>query len=147
MGTGAGITITQIDGYRFEIDFGEAFPNLLVDEAPPYGGGQGPFPEQILVAGVTNCLCASLVFALGKYKQEATGLAARSTFSVERNGDGRLRITGIEVGIALGAAAQTLPRLDKVLEQFERFCTVSESVKAGIPVTVAVRDSDGRLLK
>ncbi|WP_019905093.1 OsmC family protein [Methylobacterium sp. 77] len=146
MGDSPGITIKQIEGYRFEIDFGEAFPNLLVDEAAPYGSGEGPFPEQILVAGVTNCLCASLVFALGKYKQDATGIAARSSFRVERNEAGRLRITGIEVGIALGAPAETLPRIDRVLEQFERFCTVSESVKAGIPVTVAVRDSEGTLL-
>ena len=126
---------------------GKPSRNLAVDEAPPYGGGEGPYPEQILVAGVTNCLCASLVFALGKFKQDATGLAARSSFRVERNADGRLRISGIEVGIALSAPAETMPRLDKVLEQFERFCTVSESVKAGIPVTVAVRDSAGTLLK
>lgn len=147
MGSDGSITIRQIEGYRFEIDFGEAFPNLAVDEAPPYGSGEGPFPEQILVAGVTNCLCASLVFALGKFKQDAPGLAARSSFRVERNAEGRLRISGIEVGIALGAPAGTMPRLDQVLEQFERFCTVSESVKAGIPVTVAVRDSNGTLLK
>ena len=106
MGSDGSITIRQIEGYRFEIDFGEAFPNLAVDEAPPYGGGEGPYPEQILVAGVTNCLCASLVFALGKFKQDATGLAARSSFRVERNADGRLRISGIEVGIALSAPAE-----------------------------------------
>ncbi|GJE18207.1 OsmC family protein [Methylobacterium marchantiae] len=146
MGDSPGITIRQIEGYRFEIDFGEAFPRLLADEAAPYGKGEGPFPEQILVAGVTNCLCASLVFALGKYRQDAPGIAATSSFRVERNEEGRLRIAGIEVGIALGAPAESLPRIDKVLEQFERFCTVSESVKAGIPVTVAVRDSDGTLL-
>jgi hypothetical protein len=34
-----------------------------------------------------------------------------------------------------------------VLEQFERFCTVSESVKAGIPVAVSVADRDGTRLK
>jgi hypothetical protein len=33
------------------------------------------------------------------------------------------------------------------MEQFERFCTVSESVKAGVPVEVVVRDAAGIRLK
>jgi hypothetical protein len=39
-----------------------------------------------------------------------------------------------------------MPRIDRVLEQFQRFCTVSESVKAGIPVAVTVEDGGGRRL-
>jgi hypothetical protein len=50
------------------------------------------------------------------------------------------------VRIRLGAAAEAMPRIDRVLEQFERFCTVSESVKAGIPVAVSVEDADGARL-
>ncbi|RZK79150.1 MAG: OsmC family peroxiredoxin, partial [Methylobacterium sp.] len=33
-----------------------------------------------------------------------------------------------------------------VLEQFQRFCTVSESVKLGIPIAVSVRDGTGAQL-
>ena len=66
---------------------------------------------------------------------------------MERNAEGRLRITGIDVRIGLGAAVAEMPRIDRVLEQFERFCTVSESVKAGIPVAVSVADRDGTRLK
>ncbi|WP_336491367.1 OsmC family protein [Methylobacterium nigriterrae] len=147
MSSSPSITIRQVQGYQFLIDFGETISDLLVDEAEPIGRGEGPFPEQILVAGVTNCLCASLVFALAKYKQDAKGLTARSSCQVERNAEGRLRITGIDVVISFGAEAGEVQRIDKVLDQFERFCTVSESVKAGIPVTVAVHDADGRRLK
>ncbi len=64
-----------------------------------------------------------------------------------RNDDRRLRIGGIEVDITLGSSAAAMPRIEQVLAQFERFCTVSESVKAGIPVTVAVRDGDGERLR
>ena len=60
-----------------------------------------------------------------------------------RNAAGRLRIGGIDVAITLGAAAASMPRLDRVLAQFEPFCTVSESVQAGIPVTVSLTDVDG----
>lgn len=141
------IRIKQIDKYRFEVDFGALHPGLLVDEAVPIGEGAGPFPEQILVAGVTNCLCASLMFASSKFAQDVQGIEAEATCQVERNAEGRLRIAGIAVEIGIGAAEEAVPRIDKVLAQFERFCTVSESVKAGIPVTVAVRDGTGKRLK
>ncbi|KQP59131.1 peroxiredoxin [Methylobacterium sp. Leaf399] len=147
MADGPRIRIKQIDGYRFMVDFGEAHPGLLVDEAEPFGGGHGPFPEQIMVAGVTNCLCASLMFASGKFGQDLNGIEAEAECRMERNAEGRLRIAGIAVTIRLGATAEAVPRIGKVLEQFERFCTVSESVKAGIPVSVAVDDAAGQRLK
>lgn len=146
MASGPSVTIKQIEGYKFVVDFGPMLPDLRVDEAPPIGGGEGPFPEQLLVAGVTNCLCASLMFALGKYRQDGQGIAAEASFQLARNAEGRLRIDGISVAITLGAATDAMPRIDKVLDQFERFCTVSESVQSGIPVTVAVRDRHGVLL-
>jgi hypothetical protein len=36
-----------------------------------------------------------------------------------------------------------MPNLDRALAQFEDFCTVSESVQAGIPVTVSIADGAG----
>ncbi|MEH3062852.1 MAG: OsmC family protein [Methylobacterium radiotolerans] len=141
------IRITQVADYVFTVDFSAALPALRTDEAPPIGGGTGPFPEQLLISGVANCLCASLVFALGKFRQDARGVAAEASCRVERNAEGRLRVTGIGVHIQLGAAAADMPRIDQVLEQFERFCTVSESVKAGIPVAVSVADRHGTRLK
>ena len=141
------IRIRQVEAYAFRIEFGEAFVPLLTDEPVPIGGGTGPSPEQVLIAAVSNGLCASLVFALGKYRQEGGGVSAEAIGRVARNDEGRLRLVGIEVDIAVGAEAGSMDRLDRVLEQFERFCTVSESVKAGIPVTVAVRDGRGERLK
>ena len=137
------ITIRLVVGYRFLIVFGSAFPTLVSDEPEPIGREAGPSPEQLLIASVSNCLCASLAFALGKYRQESNGIAARASARVTRNAEHRLRLSGIDVEITLGAPASALPRLDRVLEQFETFCTVSESVKAGIPIAVAVHDVNG----
>ena len=147
MDTEPTIRITQVADYVFTVDFSAALPALRTDESPPIGGGTGPFPEQLLISGVANCLCASLVFALGKFRQDAQGVAAEASCRVERNAEGRLRITGIDVRIQLGAAVTEMPRIDRVIAQFERFCTVSESVKAGIPVAVTVADRDGMRLK
>ncbi|MFJ5486852.1 OsmC family protein [Hansschlegelia beijingensis] len=146
MTTEARIRIRQIDGYRFIVDFGAAIPDLLVDEAAPIGDDAGPHPEQLLVASVANCLCASLVFALGKYKQDAGDVQAEASCRVARNAENRLRVEGIDVAITLGASADEMPRVDSAISQFQRFCTVSESVQTGVPVSVAVRDREGRLL-
>jgi len=40
-----------------------------------------------------------------------------------------------------------LQHLDRVLEQFEDFCTVTRRVRTGIPVTVHVSDANGAMLK
>ncbi|GJE61046.1 OsmC family protein [Methylobacterium trifolii] len=137
------IRITQIQDYRFTVDFGASLSDLRVDEAEPIGEGAGPFPEQMLIASVANCLCASMVFALGKYRQDCGGLEAEASCRVDRNAEGRLRIYGIDVRIGLGARMADMDRIDRVIAQFERFCTVSESVKVGIPVLVTVHDGDG----
>jgi uncharacterized OsmC-like protein len=101
----------------------------------------------LLIAGVANCLCASLVFALGKFRQDGQGVEAEARCRIDRNAEGRLRIFGIDVELKLGALAEDMPRINRVMEQFERFCTVSESVKAGVPVEVVVRDAAGIRLK
>ena len=44
-------------------------------------------------------------------------------------------------------AADKLVQLDRVLGQFEEFCVVTQSVRAGIEVDVRVLDRDGRVLR
>lgn len=141
------IRITQQADYQFLIDFGAAVPTLLADEAPPLGQGLGPQPEQLLLAAVGNCLSASLLFALRKFKQDPQGITATLTAALDRNEHKRLRITGIRVDIGVGADGDRLEHLDRVLSQFEDFCTVTQSVEAGIPVEVTVTDGKGRRLK
>ncbi|WP_020188248.1 OsmC family protein [Methylopila sp. 73B] len=147
MTTAPTIRIKHVEDFKFLIDFGPSFEDLLVDEAPPIGSGDGPFPEQLLIAGVANCLVASMTFALAKFRQDGRGVDAQASCVIGRNAEGRLRVQGIDVAISLRAEAAEMDRIDRVLEQFERFCTVSESVKLGVPVTVSVRDGAGQLLK
>lgn len=141
------IEITQTGRYRFDVDFGAAFPSLAVDEPQPIGDGEGPAPEQLLAASVAYCLSASLFFALGKYRQDAGGIRASAECDIVRNEAGRLRIGHIDVHLQLGVDASTLQHVDRALAQFEPFCTVSESVQTGIPVNVVVSDASGRRLR
>ena len=58
-----------------------------------------------------------------------------------------MRVLKIEAKLHLGVEADKLEHLDRVLEQFEGFCTVPQSVGQGIPIHTKVLDSKGVTLK
>jgi uncharacterized OsmC-like protein len=142
-----GVQLRQDADYRFALRFAPELPEIFSDEAPPLGQGAGPSPVQLLAAAVGNCLAASLLFALRKFKQAPEPIGASAEAVVGRNGENRLRVQRIEVRLTLGASAASLQHLDKVLGQFEEFCTVTQSVRAAFPVEVQVYDSEGQRLK
>jgi uncharacterized OsmC-like protein len=111
------------------------------------GQGTGPSPVQFLAAAVGNCLSDSLLFALRKFKQTPEPIRCEVTAEVGRNADSRVRVLSMHAKLQLGVPAASLEHLDRVLAQFESFCTVTQSVGQGIPITVCVFDSDGVLLK
>jgi uncharacterized OsmC-like protein len=141
------VRLVQQHDYRFDIEFGEAIPVLTGDEPAPLGTGLGPSPVQLLSAAVGNCLSDSLLFALRKFKQAPEPIRCDITSRVGRNPDGRLRVLGMTAQLTLGVPAASLQHLDRVLEQFEAFCTVTQSVGQGIPITIEISDSTGQRLK
>jgi organic hydroperoxide reductase OsmC/OhrA len=143
----AKVTLEQQEDFHFAIRFGDAIPLLHSDEHPPLGKGAGPSPDQLLAAAVGNCLSASLLFALRKFKQAPEPIRTEVEAVTGRNEANRLRILRISVRLTLGVPAAGLQHLDRVLSQFEQFCTVGESVRQGIPVDVQVYDSTGVKLK
>lgn len=147
MSENASVTITRQSGYQFLVDFGEAIPQMVADEPAPLGQGAGPGPNHLLLAAVANCMSASLLFSLQKFKQDPGSLKAKATAEVGRNEEKRLRIVGMTVELELGRAAGDIEHLDRVLAQFEEFCTVSMSVRQGIPIQVKVQDGTGAVLK
>ena len=141
------VTINQQSNYQFIVDFGAGIPPLQTDEHPPLGAGEGPTPSQLLVAAVINCLSASLFFALQKYKQDAGGIVTTGTARIDRDENKRLRIQEIAITLRLGKNGSEINQLDRILTQFEEFCTVTQSVRRGIPVNVTVEDSQGIKIK
>jgi uncharacterized OsmC-like protein len=139
--------LKQEEDYRFAINFGEGLPLVYGDEPPPLGKATGPTPSQLLAAAVGNCLADSLLFALRKFKQKPEPIQADVNASVDRNAENRLRVVNISVKLTLGVPSASLAHLDRVLSQFEEFCTVSQSVQQGIPIVVEVYDSGGLRLK
>ncbi|MDP3512761.1 MAG: OsmC family protein [Sulfuritalea sp.] len=140
-------TLEQQEDYAFLIRFDQDIPPLLTDEPPPLGRDAGPNPSRLLAASVANCLSASLLFALRKFKNNPGPIVTVVTAHMERNEAKRLRVGSVDVMIQVDAPADSLEHLDRVLDQFEDFCVVTQSVRSGFPVHVTVRDGTGKLLK
>ena len=142
---GIRLVLEQEGAYAFKVSFdGTTLDALHTDEPAPLGGGTGPNPSALLLAGVANCLSASLLFALRKFKNSPGPIRAEITARKERNAGGRWRIPRAEVVITLADSAATLAHFDRVLAQFEQFCIVTQSVREGVVVDVAIVDAEGR---
>jgi uncharacterized OsmC-like protein len=141
------VTLTQEADYSFRIAFdGASLPDLLSDESPPLGHGAGPDPTRLLVASIGSCLGASLLFALRKFKNTPGTIVARMRSYPARNEHGRLRIGHIAAEIQLPENAGDYKQIERIIAQFEDFCVVTQSVRAGIPVEVTVIDGEGAVL-
>lgn len=141
------VHLTQVQHYQFDLDFGLPGTTWRADEPPPLGEGAGPSPVQLLAAAVGNCLSASLLFALRKFKQAPEPLSCTVQSQTGRNSEGRLRVLSMTARLTLGVPAAQLEHLDRVLSSFEAYCTVTQSIAQGIPVSVSVLDAQGAVLK
>ena len=128
------------DGYRFDMSFPDVpgAATMRMDEAPPLGTGTGPTPAGLLAAAVGGCLAASLRFCLAKARIDPDAINVDVEARMAPNERGRVRITGLDVHLTPCLPTADLARLDRCKALFEDFCIVTESVRAGIPVTVAV---------
>ncbi len=133
------VEIEQQEDFRFAVHFTEG-PGLVTDEPEPTGGGRGPDAGELLAAAVANCLTASLLFCLRKARVASGPVRAQARGRVARNREGRLRIAELTVTITAPGATE------RCLNLFEDYCTVTQSVRDGIPVTVVVTDGAGSVL-
>lgn len=141
------LSLEQIEDFEFRVRFdGTAIKDLATDEPPPQGHDAGPNPARLLLAAVANCLAASLLFSLRKFRNTPGALRATARARLARNEHGRWRVAGMEVDLQLADPATSLQNLERALAQFEDFCIVTESVRGGVPVRVSVRDEQGQVV-
>ncbi|MDP3520162.1 MAG: OsmC family protein [Hydrogenophaga sp.] len=141
------VSLTQQQDYRFLIEFGAPVPAVVGDEPPPLGAAAGPSPVQLLTASVGNCLSDSLLFALRKFKQAPEPIRTQVLAEVGRNAEGRLRVLSMAAELHLGVPAAQLEHLQRVLDTFEQYCTVTQTVAGAVDIKVRVFDSTGQQLK
>ena len=138
------LKLSLLNDYQFLVDFGD-MGQLQTDEPAPLGSGDGPNPSRLLGAAIANCLAASLLFAIRKFKEDPGTLTVDVSGEMERQ-NGRLRISSVKVNLHLGNESTAIPHIQRALAQFEDFCVVTQSVRQGIPVAVEVFDSNGQQL-
>ena len=133
------VRIEQVEDFEYRVRFDkEQHQTLLLDEPEPLGKDRAPSASRILAAAVGNCLAASLLFCLRKSRIEARGMKAEARVRIVRNERGRLRIGKITVEIDPGLAEEDRERAARCVTLFEDFCVVTQSVRTGIDVKVAV---------
>lgn len=142
------IVLEQEGAYAFKVNFeGADLDALHTDEPAPLGIGSGPNPSALLLTSLANCLSASLLFALRKFKNAPGPIRAEIVAKKVRNAEGRWRIPHAEVTIQLSDKADAFEHLGRVVDQFEEFCIVTQSVREGIDVGVRILDADGVVLQ
>ena len=138
------LTLDRIENFEFKVNFdGTDLAPLVVDEPPPLGHSKGPNPTRLLAAAVGNCLSASLLFCVGKARLEVRSLSTRVQGFLERNEKKHLRVKEFRVNITIDVAGETPEKAARCLELFEDYCTVTASVRQGIPVHITVESPRG----
>jgi organic hydroperoxide reductase OsmC/OhrA len=133
------VTLDRMDGYRFEVDFGdEGGTTLQMDEPEPIGDASGPNAARVLAGAIGNCLSASLLFCLEKSRIDVVDVHTTVTGTLVRNDRGRLRLGSLRVRLEPKVTTVAPPRLARCLEIFEDFCIVTQSVRDGLDVAVDV---------
>jgi uncharacterized OsmC-like protein len=139
------VTLRLERDYRFVASFDDVtgMAPVRFDEPPPLGDGSAPCASDMLGAAVANCLSASLAFCLRRARIEVKGIEARVATRVGRNERGRLRIRGIDVDLMYDVVDPE-GRRARCEQIFEDFCTVTGSIRQGLPVNVSVRSAEGQ---
>ena len=132
------VTVGLQEGYRFQVNFGDGWPRLVMDEPAPLGEDAGPNAVRVLAAAAGNCLSASAPYCLRRARIDVLGIKTAVRATAVRNEKGRLRIGGLEVLIEPLVQVGDILRTRRCLDIFEDFCVVTESVRNGIDVCVAV---------
>lgn len=132
-----------VDGYEFKVEFDvEGVPELIVDEVKPVGKNFGPNPRRLLSAAVGHCLSSSFLFCLRKAGVDLKDLETNVKMITEKNEGGYLRIKRLDIQISLSANEEDESRVDRCREIFENFSVVTQSVRKGIEVNVAINNAN-----
>ena len=133
------VSLAQWEDFQFLIDFNQdGVADLLTDEPEPIGAGKGPNPARLLAAAVGNCLASSLLFCLKKSRIQVRGMKVEVSGKTERNEQGRLRINELLVRLEPSVAEADVKNVARCTELFEDYCTITQSIRAGIAVSVEV---------
>ena len=135
------VILEQIKDYAFAVTFDdESSSNIIMDEPEPIGSDEGPSSSRLLASAVGHCLSASLLFCLQKSRVPVKRISTKVHTTLARNETGRWRVQALNVNVKADPTNEAdRERMRRCLEIFENFCIVTQSVRKGIDVQVAVQ--------
>ena len=140
MSESATTKLKLLDGYRFRVEFDvEEIPNIIVDELKPLGENSGPNPTRLLSTAVGHCLSSSLLYCLRRSRVNVRNLETTVEAKTKSNEEEQRRIEKLEIQVHLNVDEKDKARVSRCLEIFENYCTVTQSVRRGIDVTVNIK--------
>nr|MDO8099481.1 OsmC family protein [Candidatus Njordarchaeota archaeon] len=137
------VSLKWIGQTEIEVKFQKMESYKLSIEAPQELGGKGraPNPDRLLAAAVGGCLTLSLLMNLQGLRLNPKELNTKVKANIGPGDKGLPRFKSIDVEIApVFEGAIKKENLKKVLDTFQNFCTVTQSVRNGIPVNVTVKE-------
>lgn len=135
-------TLELLSDYEFRVKFDlKDLEDIVVDEPRPLGSTKGPNPSRLLATAVANCLSASLLFCLRKWKVPIQTLKTIAKTSIRRDSSKRWRVHHIDIEIFPTFEDPQHERIPRCIQQFEEYCVVTESVRKGIPININVKDT------
>lgn len=137
------VTVEWVEDLTFKLNFeNAALPELFIDETHDIDSPEaiGPDPSKLLISAVMGCLNASFAFCLKKSKISLKGMTAKGELISKRSEEGLWRVSKIDVEL-VPEVEEGIPRFERCVEIFHKYCTITESVRQGIPVNVTINRS------
>jgi len=137
------VSLKWIRQTEIEVKFQKMESYKLSIEAPPELGGKGtaPNPDRLLAAAVGGCLTLSLLMNLQGFRLNPKELNTKVKANIGPGDKGLPRFKSIDVEInPVFEGAIKKESLKKVIDTFQDFCTVTQSVRKGVPVNVTVKE-------
>ena len=104
----------------------------------------GPDAARLLGMALLGCLSASFILCLQKRNLELDDLRAEAEIIIAKNEKKLLRVKEINVDlIPESKDPSVLKRIEQCKKFFEQYCTITESVRAGIDVNLNININDG----
>lgn len=111
-----------------------------IDETNEEIDSWGPNPVKLLASAILGCLSASFIFCLQKKNLTINEFKGEAEAVIARNDQGLVRVKEINVSlIPRSTDLEILKRIEQCKKIFERYCTVTESVRAGILVNLEIK--------
>lgn len=130
--------------FRSRVPGEPGIDSIIIDEKNDAGSRVGATPVMLIGAAIASCLSSSLLFCMSKKEKVPDGFKARVRVTSGRNQEGRLRLKEIDITLVPETNDDSVVRRIKACEKFfEQYCTVTESVRAGIPVNLHVEIAPG----